>query len=261
MQRFSSPGWKILKVAVKSRGADGKPRDDCIPRADLGSVSSAGSVSPGSALPCPEPRSARLKWQWAQEALSFPLTRVSQTYRPLLWFIRMWTLSKEPDTSDGMKAPLSTEGVKKSQLENSIRQREKTRVCFNYGCSTGSRAKRWLNTPEIQWEEETGEIGLQIQHTTFIRFTQGLQRSRIHPSGEQTLLPCQGKRNYTFIKTKGHENSLSSQQRRARAQRGTVRMACYSPSTLTLQGRCISFTCLDAEVLFLNIYIYIYISE
>lgn len=51
MQRFASPGCRILKVDVKSHGADGKPRDDCLPRADLGSVSSAGSVSPGSALP------------------------------------------------------------------------------------------------------------------------------------------------------------------------------------------------------------------
>lgn len=113
MQRFfASPGCKILKVDAKSRGADGKPREDCAPSLALSRL----RVPFLPALPCPEPRSARLKWQWAQQALSFPLTRLTQTYRPLLRFIRMWTLSKEPHTSDGMKAFLSTEGVKKSQL-------------------------------------------------------------------------------------------------------------------------------------------------
>lgn len=79
---FPSPGWKTLKVDVESRGVDGKPRDDCVPRADLGSVSSAAFVSPGSAPPCPEPRSARLKWQRAQQALSFPLTHVCRPTDP-----------------------------------------------------------------------------------------------------------------------------------------------------------------------------------
>lgn len=51
MQRFPSPGCKILEVVVESRGADGQPREDRVARADLGSGSSAGCVSPGSALP------------------------------------------------------------------------------------------------------------------------------------------------------------------------------------------------------------------
>lgn len=75
-----------------------------------------GSVSPGSGLPRAS-RSARLKWQRAERALSLSVNAAfAGTSRPLLRFIRMWTLSKEPDTSDGMKALLSTEGVKKSQL-------------------------------------------------------------------------------------------------------------------------------------------------
>lgn len=50
MQHFPFP-LQISEADVKPRGMDGEPRDDCVPRADLGSISSAGSVSPGSALP------------------------------------------------------------------------------------------------------------------------------------------------------------------------------------------------------------------
>lgn len=149
----------------------------------------------------------------------------------------------------GWKRFYPLKGWRSLSSRTALGSREKTRVCFNYGCSTGSRAKCWLNTPAIQWEEETGEIGLQIQHTTFIRFTQGLQRSRIHPSGEQTQLPCQGKRNYTFIKTKGRENSVKPTKTSQSPARNSEDGLLFK-STLTPQlFRCVSFTCFDAEVL------------
>lgn len=60
-QRVPSPGCKIPEVEAESRGVESEAQDDCAPRADLGSVWAAGSVSPGSALP--QPGSACLKWQ------------------------------------------------------------------------------------------------------------------------------------------------------------------------------------------------------
>lgn len=50
-QRVPSPGCKIPEVDAESRGVDSEAQDEGAPRADLGSVSAAGSVSPGSALP------------------------------------------------------------------------------------------------------------------------------------------------------------------------------------------------------------------
>lgn len=116
---------------------------------------SAAFVSPGSSLPCPEMATSPASFQ-------LPLNARLRTYGPLLRFTRVWTLSKEPAASDGMKALLSAEGVKKSQLENGVRKREKTGVCFNYGCSAGSRGQVLIKHARDTWEGETGKKGLRI---------------------------------------------------------------------------------------------------
>lgn len=117
MQRFCLCRLqKILKVDESHVGRTADLVRIAHPGPTLAPARLRGSVSPGSGLPRAS-RSAPLKWQRAERALSLSVNApFAGTSRPLLRFIRMWTLSKEPDTSDGMKALLSTEGVKKSQL-------------------------------------------------------------------------------------------------------------------------------------------------
>lgn len=50
-QRVPSPGCKIPEGDAESRGVESGAQDDGAPRADLGSLSAAARVSPGSALP------------------------------------------------------------------------------------------------------------------------------------------------------------------------------------------------------------------
>lgn len=71
---------------------DGEGQDDGAPGADLGSVSAAGSVSPGSAVP----RAWLCLSEMAMSPAIFELRLNARTYRPLLGSARMWTLSKEP---------------------------------------------------------------------------------------------------------------------------------------------------------------------
>lgn len=68
-QFFSPPSYKTHGVNVRSPGLADRPLDECVSRADLGSVPML--VLSLSAPHCPGPSAICLEWQWAQLFLSF----------------------------------------------------------------------------------------------------------------------------------------------------------------------------------------------
>lgn len=84
---FSPPGSKILEVNTRSFGLDHKPHDKCISWANLGSVLPTDSVSPSSTTALSLVMSV---WNGDEPSYFWALLDISwETYRPLLWFLRM----------------------------------------------------------------------------------------------------------------------------------------------------------------------------